>query len=360
MQTSIATKERHPVTSASDAPPSEGIIVDGNRGQYWVDTPQGVLLCTLRGRLRKELFYAHSPNLRHKVRRANVQARDPVAVGDRVRVLPLGDGKGIVEEILARRGGAFTREDARMGYVTTVAGIDQVVAVFAAREPAPHLGLLDRVLVLVEAQQVRCVICLNKIDLGVDGELAERLDVYQALGYPLVRTSVASGAGLADLRGALAGHTSALVGPSGVGKSSLLNALEPGLGQRFKEISRATGKGRHTTSSTRLVQLAGSEGGYLADTAGIRALALGSAAAGRLDWCFREFRPYLGTCFHADCHHRQEPGCAVLAAVLAGRLDRIRYDSYCKLEEQGGADAGRAWKDLVSSRSLSAEGEFRL
>ena len=346
--------------SAPATPLVEGMIVEANRGQYRVDTPDGVLLCTLRGRLRKQLLYARSPNLRHKVRRANVQARDPVAVGDRVRVLPLGGGKGIVEEIAARDGGTFTREDAMMGHVTTVAGIDQLVAVFAAREPVPRLGLLDRFLVLAEAEQLPCVICLNKIDLGVGPALAGRLEVYRTLGYALVLTSATSGAGLPDLRQALAGRTSALLGPSGAGKSSLLNALEPGLAQRISAISRATGKGRHTTSGTRLVPLAGPEGGYLADTAGIRALALGGVAAGHLDWCFREFRPYLGRCFHADCRHRHEPGCAVQAAVTAGRVDRERYVSYCRLDAQGAAEAGRAWKDLVSSRSLSAEGEFRL
>lgn len=159
-----------------------GLIVDGNRGRYWVDTPDGLLLCTLRGRLRKQLLYARSPNLRHKVRRANVQARDPVAVGDRVRVLPLGSGKGIVEEIAARDSGTFTREDAMMGQVTTVAGLDQMVAVFAAREPVPHLGLLDRVLVLAEAQQLHGVICLNKGDLGVGPALAVRFDAEGAAG----------------------------------------------------------------------------------------------------------------------------------------------------------------------------------
>ena len=204
------------------------------------------------------------------------------------------------------------------------------------------------------------MICLNKVDLGVGPALAARLEVYRALGYPVLPTSAASGAGLADLRHVLAGRTSALVGPSGAGKSSLLNALEPGLAQRISAISRATGKGRHTTSGTRLVQLAGPEGGYLVDTAGIRALALGSAAAGRLAWCFREFRPYLGRCFHGDCRHQHEPGCAVQAALQAGQLDRERYQSYCRLAAEGAAEAGRAWKDLVSGRSLSAEGEFRL
>ena len=364
MHRHITTKEQDTVASANDSAPVtplvEGMIVEANRGQYRVDTPDGVLLCTLRGRLRKQLLYARSPNLRHKVRRANVQARDPVAVGDRVRVLPLGGGKGIVEEIAARDSGTFTREDAMMGQVTTVAGIDQLVAVFAAREPVPHLGLLDRFLVLAEAQHLPCVICLNKIDLGVGPALVRRLEVYRTLGYALVLTSATSGAGLPDLRQALAGRTSALLGPSGAGKSSLLNALEPGLAQRVSAISRATGKGRHTTSGTRLVQLAGPEGGYLADTAGIRALALGSAAAGRLDWCFREFRPYLGSCVHGDCRHRHEPGCAVKAALSAGQLDRERYQSYCRLAAEGAAEAGRVWEDLVSSRSLSAEGEFRL
>src|SRR5262249_14666234 len=161
-----------------------------------------------------------------------VQARDPVAVGDRVRVLPLGGGKGIVEEIAARDSGTFTREDAMMGQVTTVAGIDQMVAVFAAREPVPHLGLLDRFLVLAAAQQLQCGICLNKIALGVGPLLTARLEMYRALGYAVVLASAASGAGLDDLRRALAGRISAFLGPSGTGKSSLLNALEPGLAQR--------------------------------------------------------------------------------------------------------------------------------
>jgi ribosome biogenesis GTPase len=358
--------------SRSAAPLLEGIVREGARGQYWVETPQGVLLCTLRGRLRKQLLYAHSSSLpgsglRHKVRRANVKVRDPVAAGDRVRVLPMGGGQGVIEEILARERGAFTRVDVDgprlAGQVTTVAGLDQVVAVFAARDPAPHLGLLDRMLVLAEAQSLAAVICLNKIDLGIDPPLLSRLEVYRALGYPVVRTSASTGEGLDDLRRCLAGRASALLGPSGAGKSSLLNALEPGLALRVSEISRATGKGRHTTSGTRVVPLApidGAGGGYVADTAGIRAMALAGTAPGRLDWCFRELRPYLGQCFHHDCSHRHEPGCAVREAVQAGTLDRVRYESYCRLYDEGAGSRGRAWRELVSSRSVVGEGEFRL
>ena len=354
-----------PTGAAPAAPLLEGTVTDGSRGQYRVDTPEGELLCGLRGRLRKQLLYArtsHLPGsgLRHKVRRTNLKARDPLAVGDRVRVLPLGGGKGMIQEILPRSGGAFARDDPGVGQLTTVAGVDQLVAVFAAREPVPHLGLLDRLLVLAEAQRLDALVCLNKVDLGVGPALAARLDVYRALGYPVVLASAATGAGLDDLRTRFAGRTSALLGPSGVGKTSLLNALEPGLGLRVNEVSRATGKGRHTTSGTRLVPLAWPAGGAIADTAGIRALALGSAAAGRLDWCFREFRPYLGGCFHADCSHRGEPGCAIREAAEAGDLDRPRYDSYCRLYAEGAAAGGRAWKDLVESRSVVGEGEFRL
>jgi ribosome biogenesis GTPase len=293
-------------------------------------------------------------------------ARDPVAVGDRVRVLPLGGGTGMIETILPRSGGAVRREDPGVashggtGHVTSVAGIDQLVVVLAARDPVPHLGLLDRLLVLAEAQQMAAAVCLNKVDLGVGPSLAGRLDLYRQLGYPVVLASATTGAGLDQLRNCLGGRTSALLGPSGVGKSSLLNALEPGLGLRVSEISRATGKGRHTTSGTRLVPLDGPAGGAIADTAGIRAMALTGAAPDRLDWCFREFRPYLGRCFHADCTHRSEPGCAVREAVDTGEIDQTRYDSYGRFHAEGAAARGRAWQDLTSSRLLVGEGEYRL
>ncbi|HEV8633803.1 MAG TPA: ribosome small subunit-dependent GTPase A [Chloroflexota bacterium] len=340
----------------------DGTVREGARGLYRVETDQGILLCDLRGRLRKELLYARSPNLRHKARRSNVKARDPLAAGDRVRVLPLGGGRGVIEEIAARAGGALTREATdgtrSAGQVTSVAGVDQLVAVFAARDPEPHLGLLDRLLVLAEAQALAALVCLNKVDLGVAPELLDRLELYRRLGYPVVLASATGGEGLEELRRRLAGRTSALLGPSGVGKSSLLNALEPGLALRVSAISQATGKGRHTTSGTLVVPLA--DGGRIADTAGIRALAMGGAAAGRLDRCFREFLPYLGGCFHADCGHRHEPGCAVRAAVEEGALDGRRYASYCRLHDEGVGRAGRGWRELVSSRSLVGEGEFRL
>ena len=271
----------------------EGLIVDGSRGQYRVETPQGSFLCTIRGRLRKELEYPESTGARRSVRKVKVREKDPVAIGDRVALLPTGGGAGVIERVLARAGGSFTRGDPDPGggALTSVVGLDQLVMVFAAREPTPHLRLLDRFLVVAEAQELAGVICINKADLGAPSWLRERLEVYRQIGYPVILASAERGDGLDELRACLNGRVSAFVGPSGVGKSSLLNALQPDLGQRVSAIGATTHKGRHTTTGTRLFPLEG--GGYVADTAGIRALAVSSQLT-RLDHCFPEFRPYLG------------------------------------------------------------------
>lgn len=314
----------------------DGLIVEGSRGQYRVETAAGALLCTIRGRLRKELAYGRGDEGRRGVRRVKVKAHDPVTVGDRVRVLPTGGGLGVIEAVLAG-GSAISRRDPDKGGGTlrSVAGIDQLVAVFAAREPEPHLGLLDRFLVLAESEEITALVCINKADLGIAPPLAVRLDLYARLGYPVVRCSAAHGDGIDRLRTRLAGHVSAFVGASGVGKSSLLNAVEPGLGLRVSSVSGVTNKGMHTTTGTRLVPLGGPAGGYIADTAGIRAFALDGAGIERLDWCFPEFRPSLGRCPHADCTHRHEPACAVREALAAGAVDDQRYRSYLRLYAEG-------------------------
>jgi ribosome biogenesis GTPase / thiamine phosphate phosphatase len=318
---------------------AEGLIIDGSRGHYFVETPWGVLICTIRGRLRKDLEYSSRGGGGRQVKRVTVREHDPVAIGDRVRVLPTGGETGVIEQIIARAGGAFTRRDPNAGEgnlaLTTIAGLDQLVMVFAAREPAPHLRLLDRLLVLAESQEIAALICLNKIDQQPEDWLLERMEVYRGLGYPVLSTSAASGAGVEELRERLDGRTSAFVGPSGVGKSSLLNAIQPELGLRVSEISATTHKGRHTTTGSRLIPLDGPDGGYIADTAGIRALGLNAASLRQVDTCFREFAPYLGHCRLSDCTHLHEPDCAIRREVARGALDGERYASYCKLFGEG-------------------------
>jgi len=313
----------------------EGLIVAGSRGVYRVETETGPLLCSIRGRLRKQFTYAKSgqTSARHSVKSVKVQGHDPVSIGDRVRVLPSGGGEGTIEEIVARVGGSFSRADPDKGRgrLTAIAGLDQIVASFAAQEPTPHLRVLDRLLVLAEAQELAASICIGKLDLGVEPWLAARLAVYRGLGYPVYLVSAQTGEGVAAFGESLGGRTSALLGPSGVGKSSLLNALQPGLAQKVGAVGTTTHKGRHTTTGTRLFPLDGPAGGYLADTAGFRSLALGRDTLDRLDWCFREFRPYLGECAHNDCTHLHEPKCAVRDALAAGQIDPERYDSYRRL-----------------------------
>lgn len=313
----------------------EGLIVEGSRGVYRVETAEGPILCSIRGRLRKQLTYAKSgqTSMRHSVKSVKVQGHDPVSIGDRVRVLPSGGGNGTIEEVVTRAGGSFSRTDPDKGRgkLTAIAGLDQIVATFAVQEPTPHLRVLDRLLVLAEAQELAASICIGKIDLGIEPWLAARLAVYRGLGYPVYLVSAQTGEGVAAFGASLAGRTSALLGPSGVGKSSLLNTMQPGLGQKVSAIGTTTHKGRHTTTGTRLFPLEGPEGGYLADTAGFRSLALGRDTLDRLDWCFREFRPFLGECAHNDCTHLHEPHCAVRTALAAGQIDQERYDSYRRL-----------------------------
>ena len=317
----------------------EGLITEGSRGIYRVETAAGPYSCSIRGKLRKQLIYAESASTsgRRSVQRVKTQRHDPVAVGDTVRVLLTGGNEGVIEEVVARAGGSFTRgdPDKGQGKLTAIAGLDQLVPTFAVREPMPHLRLLDRLLVLAESQDLPVAICLTKTDLGVEEWLNARLRVYRAIGYPVLLASAVTGEGLDALRAQLAGRTSALFGPSGVGKSSLLNAMQPGLGQKVQTISALTHKGRHTTVGTRLFPLDDPAGGYIADTAGFRSLSLDGLALDNLAWCFREFRPFLGQCAMNDCSHLHEPVCAVRDAVQRGAIDVDRYNSYRRLSAVG-------------------------
>jgi ribosome biogenesis GTPase len=277
---------------------------------------QRMLIATVKGALKRER-----------------RGTDLVAVGDRVWVTDVGAGEGQIEAIEPR-----TRVLARLARRTQdveqiiLANADQALFVFAVREPEPHLRMLDRFLVLAESRQLPALIGVNKMDLDepVDGErLADHLFGDYVPIYPVLYLSARTGQGIDDLRDRLVGKVTAIAGPSGVGKSSLLNDLHPEVERAVGELSAATGKGRHTTTATRLYRVGPDT--YVADTPGIRAIALQGIPPELLDECFPEFRPFLGRCFYPDCTHLHEPGCAIREAVDEGAIATERYESYASL-----------------------------
>jgi ribosome biogenesis GTPase len=213
-----------------------------------------------------------------------------------------------------------------------VANLDQVVVVFAAAKPEPHPGMIDRFLVIAEANDLQARLVINKCELADAAAIDALVAPYAAAGYDVHRSSVATGEGIAELREALAGKVSALTGPSGVGKSSLLNAMFPGVNLRTAAISESVNKGRHTTVGARLLPLPGP--GYVVDTPGLREVGLWGIASEGVAECFPEMRALLGDCRFQDCIHDQEPGCAVREAVAAGRISPARHQSYLKLRAE--------------------------
>lgn len=348
--------------SGNAASSREGLVVALAPGLFEVVTPDGSSwLCTLRGRLRKPrpVRPALPPTSRPGPanRRQSSQRQPPavapvdepveaptrVAPGDRVRFTPLGNGEGVIENI-APRHTVLARARPEVGTEQVLlANPDQAILVFAMREPSPHFGLLDRYLALCEHAHVPALICLNKDDLGEPEDVAAAERIYRALGYPVLRTSAATGDGLDALRQQLAGRISLLSGPSGVGKSSLMNTLIPDARQRTGEISTATGKGRHTTTGVRLLPLP--EGGWLADSAGIRELALWQVPSEELPRGFVELRDAAGNCEYEDCTHGlDEDGCALRAVLIEGRMTPERYASFQRLLEEARAAEVPVWE----------------
>ncbi len=294
-----------------------GTIIRIDARESQVAIPGGVLRCVLRGRLTA----------------ARGDDKRLLAVGDHVRVRPLDPDRGAIEEILPRRtklsrraAGPERREQ------VVAANIDQLVIVSALADPPLNLNLVDRYLVAAGRGGLDALICVNKIDCGTEAEReAARVSLapYAALGIPLVWTSARTGSGIDALRDRLAGRTSVFAGKSGVGKSALLNAVEPGLELRAGEISAATGKGRHTTTYSSLLPLA--NGGFVIDTPGIRSYTLWETEPGDLDRHFPEIYAQRGGCRFANCTHSHEPECAVKEAVAAGKIEGRRFASYLRL-----------------------------
>ena len=263
-------------------------------------------------------------------------AGDKVVIGDRVETRAADDGAVTIEAILPRRG-TIVRRGVGHRQKVLAANLDRVFVVVAI-EPPPRAETIDRLLVVAEANEVPAVLVLNKMDLPAAGEVAAPLvERYRAIGYPVLEVSARRDLGVAALRALLCQGTSALMGPSGVGKSTLLNVVEPGIHLRTGELSGKLGTGRHTTVSSRLIQLGC--GGAVADTPGFSDVGLWEMDPSELDRCFPEMRELRDECRFSGCAHGKEKDCAVREALAAGRIARERYDSYVTLRKE--AEAAR-------------------
>ena len=272
----------------------EGRIYHSVAGSYQVLTEVGSFSCKPRGRLRL--------------------AGTPPYTGDRVLISLSGDGSGVIDQILPR---------VSLMDRPAIANVDQIIVVLAP-EPKPNYLLIDRILVAAENQNLKCILVLNKSDLGID--TVDYLDAYRLIGYPLFIGSVTEQSGFEGLFEACKGHISVLAGQSGMGKSSLINYLCPAEDLATNEISEKRGFGRHTTRTVSLLELPG--GGLLADTPGFNNIHLASIASERLDAHFPEMYPFLGKCRFMSCIHQNEPNCAVIEAVKNGDIAENRYKSY--------------------------------
>ncbi len=292
-----------------------GTIIRLQSGFYFVHTGPKVFTCQLRGRLKQEW-----------------KNETLAAVGDHVVFTLLEDGSGVIEEIEPREREFFRMAPTARGIFKQVllANPDQVCLVFACNHPAPSFRMLDRFLVITEKQRIPVLIVANKIDLVGLNEACAMFSIYVGLGYPVLFTSAKSRRGIEDLKSKLIGKVTAFSGPSGVGKSSLLNLVQPGLGLAIGDLKQSVSrKGKHTTVVRELFEM--EDGGFAADMPGLRSLALWDIEPEELDAYFPELCKLVAKCQFSNCSHQSEPGCAVKNAVNEGMVSRERYESYIRL-----------------------------
>ncbi len=285
-----------------------GRVLQTAGGAYTVEVNGVPRECSLRGRIKLDKSIGR------------------VAVGDVVEIEELDDGSCVISGVLPRNNKISRRRTGSGREQVIAANADRLAAVFAVVRPEPAFSLLDRFLVLAEANEIPAFVVANKLDIAGDEEARRKFGLYEEIGYEVLYTSTKLPANIDVLGEHLAGHVTLFVGPSGVGKSSLLNALQPGLGLRVGELSQALQRGKHTTVGACLHPL--DVGGYVVDTPGLGTMEFSEVGEARLDSCFREFRTYLDQCRFDDCAHVHEPGCGVVEAVSAGEIARSRYESY--------------------------------
>ncbi len=274
-----------------------GIVVKAYNSYYYVQTEDKTAMCTLRGRFKKERF--------------------SLIVGDDVEYTMVSADKGVIERIMPRRS---------MLKRPMVANVDQVILTFAAVNPDVNPALIDRFLILAELSGLATVICINKIDLIDISKIQPIIDLYQNIGYPVIPMSAKGGIGIKELRTKLYDQITAFAGPSGVGKSTILNTVEPGLELMTGEVSQKIGRGKHTTRFAELLPLSG--GGFVVDTPGFSFTEFNDLTEQELMYCFPEIAAVAPRCKFNTCLHYKEPQCAVKQAVTEGHISQARYDSY--------------------------------
>lgn len=281
----------------------QGKIIKGIAGFYYVHVAEsGVYECRARGIFRKE-----------KIK--------PL-VGDDVQIEVLNDieKEGNIAEILPRKNELIR---------PAAANVDQALVVFAVADPKPHFNLLDRFLVMMESKKIPVVLCFNKKDIAAQPELAQIREIYQSCGYDIVFTSALEAENVKDVGDLLEGKTTVIAGPSGVGKSSLINILQSEVQMETGSISEKIGRGKHTTRHSELITI--NESSYIMDTPGFSSLFVNEFDKGELKYYFREFVPYEGKCRFNGCDHVHEPGCLVKEAVEAGKIHSVRYEDYLEM-----------------------------
>ncbi len=281
----------------------QGKIVKGIAGFYYVHVVEsGVYECKAKGTFRKD-----------KIR--------PL-VGDNVEIdiLDEKDREGSITKILPRKNGLIR---------PAVANIDQALVVFAVTQPEPHFNLLDRFLVMMERKEIPTVLCFNKTDIAESPAITELKEIYSGCGYPVIFTSAREKEIISQLKELLKGKTTAIAGPSGEGKSSLINLLQSEVRMETGSISRKIARGKHTTRHSELIVLG--EDSYIMDTPGFSSLYVNDFEKEELKYCFPEFEPYEGQCRFIGCDHIHEPDCAVKAAVETGKINKVRYDDYTEM-----------------------------